>query len=102
MKQLIAVGLLGACAYLAAAGTAPVGAWNFEKVEGSKVKACIGPDGKIVNLGKNARIVPGRSGGNALYIGGGKVVHASSPKSGIKISKYNYRTPYKAVSVLYD
>lgn len=38
----------------------------------------------------------------ALYIGGGKVVHASSPKSGIKISKYNYRTPYKAVSVIYD
>lgn len=38
----------------------------------------------------------------ALYIGGGQVVHASSPKTGIKISKYNYRTPYKAVSVLYD
>lgn len=38
----------------------------------------------------------------ALYIGGGQVVHASSPKSGIKISKYNYRTPYKAVSVIYD
>lgn len=38
----------------------------------------------------------------ALYIGGGQVIHASSPKTGIKISKYNYRTPYKAVSVLYD
>ncbi|MBO5335532.1 MAG: C40 family peptidase [Lachnospiraceae bacterium] len=38
----------------------------------------------------------------ALYIGGGQVVHASSPKTGIKISKYNYRTPYKAVSVLQD
>lgn len=38
----------------------------------------------------------------AMYIGGGQVIHASSPKSGIKISKYNYRTPYKAVSVLYD
>lgn len=38
----------------------------------------------------------------ALYIGGGQVIHASSPKSGIKISKYNYRTPYRAVSVLYD
>lgn len=38
----------------------------------------------------------------AIYIGGGQVVHASSPKTGIKISKYNYRTPYKAVSVLYD
>lgn len=38
----------------------------------------------------------------AIYIGNGQVVHASSPKSGIKISKYNYRTPVKAVRVLYD
>lgn len=38
----------------------------------------------------------------ALYIGGGQVIHASSPKSGIKISKYNYRIPVKAVRVLYD
>lgn len=36
----------------------------------------------------------------ALYIGGGQVVHASSPKTGIKISKYNYRTPAKIVRVL--
>jgi uncharacterized protein YgiM (DUF1202 family) len=38
----------------------------------------------------------------AIYIGGGQVIHASSPKTGIKISKYNYRTPVKAVKVLYD
>lgn len=38
----------------------------------------------------------------AIYIGGGQVIHASSPKSGIKISKYNYRTPAKCVRVLYD
>lgn len=38
----------------------------------------------------------------ALYIGGGQVIHASSPKTGIKISKYNYRTPVKYVRVLYD
>lgn len=38
----------------------------------------------------------------AIYIGGGKVIHASSPKSGIKISKYNYRTPVKCVRVLND
>ena len=36
----------------------------------------------------------------ALYIGGGKVVHASTPKSGIKISTYNYRTPYMARRVI--
>lgn len=38
----------------------------------------------------------------ALYIGGGQVIHASSPKTGIKISKYNYRTPVKCVRVLKD
>ncbi len=38
----------------------------------------------------------------ALYIGGGRVIHASSPKTGIKISKYNYRTPVKCVSILQD
>jgi len=33
----------------------------------------------------------------ALYIGNGKVIGASSPSTGIKISSYNYRTPVKAV-----
>lgn len=32
----------------------------------------------------------------ALYIGGGKVVHASSPTTGIKISNFMYRTPIGA------
>lgn len=34
----------------------------------------------------------------ALYIGNGQVVHASTERTGIKISNYNYRTPCKAVS----
>lgn len=38
----------------------------------------------------------------AIYIGGGKVIHASSPTTGIIISKYNYRTPVKVVKVLKD
>ena len=38
----------------------------------------------------------------SMYIGGGQVIHASSPKTGIKISKYNYRTPVKYVSILQD
>lgn len=38
----------------------------------------------------------------SMYIGNGQVIHASSPKSGIKISKYNYRTPVKYVSILKD
>lgn len=36
----------------------------------------------------------------ALYIGNGQIVHASSRKTGIKISKYNYKTPKCAVSIL--
>lgn len=36
----------------------------------------------------------------AIYIGNGQVIHASSPKTGIKISAYNYRTPHKMVRVL--
>ena len=38
----------------------------------------------------------------ALYIGGGQVIHASCPKDGIKISKYNYRTPTKCVRKIND
>lgn len=37
-----------------------------------------------------------------MYIGNGQVIHASSPKSGIKISKYNYRTPVKCIDIIQD
>jgi cell wall-associated NlpC family hydrolase len=36
----------------------------------------------------------------ALYIGSGKVVAASSPATGIRVTKYNYRQPYKVVSYI--
>lgn len=42
----------------------------------------------------------GRVNHVAIYIGNGKVVHASNPSDGIKISKYNYRTPYMARRVI--
>lgn len=38
----------------------------------------------------------------AIFIGNGQVIHASNPKSGIKISKYNYRTPIKCITLLQD
>lgn len=38
----------------------------------------------------------------AIYIGNGQVVHASSPKTGIRISNYKYRTPIKYVRILQD
>ena len=37
----------------------------------------------------------------AIYIGGGKVVHASNPSSGIKISNYDYSSIDKAVRIIY-
>lgn len=38
----------------------------------------------------------------AIYIGNGQVVHASSPKTGIRISNVSYRSPFKAVRILQD
>ena len=38
----------------------------------------------------------------AIYIGSGQVIHASSPKTGIRISNVSYRSPIKAVRVLHD
>ncbi len=36
----------------------------------------------------------------AIYIGNGQVIHASSPKTGIRISNVSYRTPLKTVRIL--
>lgn len=38
----------------------------------------------------------------AIYIGNGQVIHASSPKTGIKISNVYYKTPLKTVRILQD
>ena len=38
----------------------------------------------------------------AMYIGNGQIVHAASRKSGIKISNWRYRTPYRIVNMLGD
>ena len=36
----------------------------------------------------------------AMYIGNGQVVHASSSKTGIIVSAWNYRTPVRIASYL--
>ena len=36
----------------------------------------------------------------AIYMGNGQIVHASTERTGIKISNWNYRAPVKIVSVL--
>lgn len=42
----------------------------------------------------------GRINHVAIFIGNGKVISASSARTGIRITKYNYRQPYKAVSYI--
>lgn len=43
---------------------------------------------------------PNDIGHVAIYIGNGQVVHASSARTGIKISSYNYRTIYGVVTII--
>lgn len=62
---------------------------------GTKISASQIQPGDLVFYAKNGSI-----NHVAIYIGGGQVVHASSPKTGIKISNMNYRTPAKIVRIL--
>lgn len=64
---------------------------------GTKIKTSELQPGDLIFYSKNGTI-----NHVAIYIGGGQVIHASSPKTGIKISKYNYRTPAKCVRILQD
>lgn len=54
---------------------------------GTKISAAEAQPGDLVFYSKNGSI-----NHVAIYIGGGQVIHASSPKTGIKISGMNYRT----------
>lgn len=58
---------------------------------GKKVSLDNLKEGDLIFYARNGRV-----NHVAMYIGGGQVVHASSPKTGIKISNYKYRTPYCA------
>ena len=64
---------------------------------GSTVKVSEAKPGDLVFYGNGKSI-----NHVAIYIGNGQVIHASSPKTGIKISNVSYRSPIKAVRILYD
>lgn len=66
--------------------------------EGTKISASDLQPGDLVFYANSS----GTINHVAMYIGGGKVIHASSPKTGIKISNYKYRTPVKYVSIIKD
>ena len=66
---------------------------------GTKINASEAKPGDLFFYGSSS----GRINHVALYIGGGQVVHASSPKTGIKINSAYYRTPVKVVRIIqYD
>ncbi len=64
---------------------------------GTKISASEAQPGDLFFYGNGSRI-----NHVAIYIGNGQVVHASSPKSGIKISGAYYRTPVKVVRVIHQ
>lgn len=53
--------------------------------------------GDLIFYGKGGRI-----NHVAMYIGNGQVVHASTEKTGIKLSPWNYRTPVRIKNMLGD
>lgn len=55
---------------------------------GTKIDISSAQPGDLIFYAKNGSI-----NHVAMYIGNGQVIHASSPKTGIKISIWNYRTP---------
>ncbi len=66
--------------------------------EGTKISASELKPGDLVFYADSKGVI----GHVAIYIGGGQVIHASNERTGIKISKYNYRTPAKCVRVIKD
>ena len=62
---------------------------------GTRISASEAKPGDLFFYGNGSRI-----NHVAIYIGNGQIVHASSPKSGIKISNAYYRTPVKVVRII--
>lgn len=62
---------------------------------GTKITLAEAQPGDLIFYGKGKTI-----NHVAIYIGGGQVIHASSPKTGIRISNATYRTPLTVVRIL--
>lgn len=68
--------------------------YNLPRTSGEQSK--VGTKVSLKNIKKGDLLFynhGGRIGHVSMYIGNGKVIHASNPSSGIKISSVNYRTP---------
>ena len=64
---------------------------------GTKISLGEAKAGDLVFYGNGRRI-----NHVAIYLGGGRIVHASSPRTGIITSNVGYRTPVKVVRILVD
>lgn len=64
---------------------------------GTTIKVSEAKPGDLIFYGKGKTI-----NHVAIYIGNGQVIHASNPKTGIRISNVSYRSPFKAVRILQD
>ena len=63
--------------------------------QGTAISADVMQPGDLLFYGQGSRI-----NHVAMYIGNGQIVHASTERTGIKISKWNYRMPIRIVSML--
>ncbi|MCI8578439.1 MAG: C40 family peptidase [Lachnospiraceae bacterium] len=63
--------------------------------QGTAISADVMQPGDLLFYGQGSRI-----NHVAMYIGNGQIVHASTERTGIKISKWNYRMPVRIVSML--
>lgn len=68
---------------------------SSQATQGQPISASQIQPGDLVFYGNGSRISH-----VAMYIGDGKIVHASTYKTGIKVSNWNYRSPLKIVSFL--
>lgn len=64
---------------------------------GTTIKVSEARPGDLIFYGKGKTI-----NHVAIYIGNGQVIHASNPRTGIRISNVSYRSPFKAVRILQD
>lgn len=71
---------------------------SAQSQQGIKVNSSQMKPGDLVFYGSSS----GRVNHVAMYIGNGQVIHASSAKTGIKISQWNYRNPVGIRNVIGD
>lgn len=65
-----------------------------QATQGRTVSAAEMQPGDLVFYGNGSRV-----NHVAMYIGNGQIVHASTYKTGIKVSRWNYRTPVRIASM---